>query len=451
MDNNSKSVADFLGLDKGAVEEVQSLRVGDNVVVRVKMREGERKCPGCGSNNVKFKEYHTRKLISPLFQNMGCTVMMKERRYVCRLCGKSYYEDIPLAAGSAKVTQEMVYTVLKKLQDYNTTFANVARDLRVSPTAVADIFDRFYNPKRERMPELLCIDECYLKGNFEKPYALVLFNWANGRIVDVLEGREKVSISKYLFEVPAEERERVEVVCIDMWETYLELSRRYFKNAIVVVDSFHVIKNMNAALDRVRCRVMNSLDRGSDEYHYLKKYHWTLFKIAADRTGKRFRDRATRAYVTIQEVLNKILATSEELLRAYEICYEYRVFNKLPHTKGEAYKKIDRIVAEIAEAGVEELYEFAGTLANWRDCIAESFEQRVEQRRVSNGPIEGFNSYFKESLFVTRGMANFQRFRDRLILANRKEIELSPTQKTRKRKGRKRGKYRKKKAAKNES
>ena len=63
-----------------------------------------------------------------------------------------------------------------------------------------------------------------------------------------------------------------------MWENYRDLAHRYFPNALVCVDSFHVVKNVNYAFDRVRIRIMNSYDRASEEYRLLKRFHWLLKK-----------------------------------------------------------------------------------------------------------------------------------------------------------------------------
>src|SRR5574344_531301 len=76
------------------------------------------------------------------------------------------------------------------------------------------------------------------------------------KIVDVLKGRDKLTISNYLGAISQEERANVEYVSIDMWDPYRDLATRYFPNAKVCVDSFHVMENMSRALDYVRCRIM---------------------------------------------------------------------------------------------------------------------------------------------------------------------------------------------------
>ena len=46
-----------------------------------------------------------------------------------------------------------------------------------------------------------------------------------------------------------------------MWETYRDVSKVMFPNAKIAVDSFHVMQNVNRAIDRVRgVRMTKSLN-----------------------------------------------------------------------------------------------------------------------------------------------------------------------------------------------
>ena len=81
-------------------------------------------------------------------------------------------------------------------------------------------------------------------------------------------------------------RNNVKAVIIDMWDSYKELVHRYFKNSIVAVDSFHVIKHLNDAITKVRLNVMRKFKKANankliehDMYYYmLKKFHYFFTK-----------------------------------------------------------------------------------------------------------------------------------------------------------------------------
>jgi transposase len=99
------------------------------------------------------------------------------------------------------------------------------------------------------------------------------------KIVDVLPSRHKFKLDKYFSRIPLSRRKRVLAVTIDMWETYKNLAEMYFPNAIIAIDSFHVIKMIHEAVQSIRKKHMMKYDNGqveilqnSDKYYMLKKF-----------------------------------------------------------------------------------------------------------------------------------------------------------------------------------
>src|SRR5690554_7400616 len=101
--------------------------------------------------------------------------------------------------------------------------------------------------------------------------------------------RHKNYLHQYFLRIPIDEKDRVKVFIIDMWESYRDILKKSFPKALIAVDSFHVIANLNRAMDRVRIDTMNrfKLERSklinNDMYYYmLKKFHY-FFKVDLDR------------------------------------------------------------------------------------------------------------------------------------------------------------------------
>ncbi len=67
----------------------------------------------------------------------------------------------------------------------------------------------------------------------------------NKKIYDILESRDKNTLWKYFGLIPKEERDKVKYITIDMWPTYKDVSKHFFRNAKIAVDSFHVMENIN--------------------------------------------------------------------------------------------------------------------------------------------------------------------------------------------------------------
>jgi transposase len=66
-------------------------------------------------------------------------------------------------------------------------------------------------------------------------------------------------------------------VCSDMWEPYLKLIRERCSEALHILDRFHIVSNLNKALDKVRAEETGRMKReGRDPI--LKKSRWLRLK-----------------------------------------------------------------------------------------------------------------------------------------------------------------------------
>lgn len=92
-----------------------------------------------------------------------------------------------------------------------------------------------------------------------------------------------------------------------------------------------------------------------------------------------------RHHIPAVELLNLILSLDPELEIAYLTIFNLREF--------ETVKK---------------------ALKNWKQEIINSFDT-VEDRRISNGPVESVNSRIKLMKFSSTGYGNFERFRKRVL------------------------------------
>lgn len=117
----------------------------------------------------------------------------------------------------------------------------------------------------------------------EKPYLFVIADFQKNNIYDILPSRHKHVISRYFSKIPIEIRRNVKYITMDMWDTYRDVCEIYFSWAKIAIDSFHVVKLINNALDKIRISVMQKYNNSSDdliknhEYYYmLKKYHYIL-------------------------------------------------------------------------------------------------------------------------------------------------------------------------------
>src|ERR1035438_2134855 len=73
---------------------------------------------------------------------------------------------------------------------------------------------------------------------------------------------------------------KIVFVCSDMWEPYLKLIRENCSEALHILDRFHIVANMNKALDHVRAEETSRMKR-EGRAPVLKKSRWLLLRGAA--------------------------------------------------------------------------------------------------------------------------------------------------------------------------
>lgn len=104
-----------------------------------------------------------------------------------------------------------------------------------------------------------------------------------------------------------------------MWDTYKDIAQIFFPNALICIDSFHVINTINRAFDKVRIRIMNCYDTKSEEYKLLKKFTWLLRKSYANVDKyeyidlKKYYKLTGSRYISTEALINTLLSINPEL------------------------------------------------------------------------------------------------------------------------------------------
>ena len=113
---------------------------------------------------------------------------------------------------------------------------------------------RCVNHKPTELPEVLSLDE--FKGNSGgQKYNSIVADSRNHKVIDILPNRYENDLIRYFSQF--ESRKNVKYFVCDMNPHFRQVGKICFKNAVVVADRYHVIRQAYWAMERVRKNEQN--------------------------------------------------------------------------------------------------------------------------------------------------------------------------------------------------
>lgn len=416
-------------------------KVNGNLVVTIVLNNDTKCCKFCGSTSFGSHGFIHKKITHSISTNQPCILNYRARRFKCKDCGKTFLEYNPFCQEDEKLSLYTVIKILEKLRSHTSTFTSVAKDLNVSIQTVVNVFDNYVSGTRLKLSEVICIDEIYTNKLTSKKYSCVVMDFKIKQVIDVYPSRLKYDLIDNFMRIPLEERKLVKYVVIDMWDTYKQVSLDVFPNAIIAVDSFHVIKHLNLAIDMIRLKVMRKYDKGHSRlenaemyYYMLKKFHY-FFNKNFDDIPDFLKVHKLNSTWDKYEIRKYLLSIDPDLAYAYNLKQEYQEFNYTA-SFDTCDKELNKLINDFRSSHLKEFQEFGKLLNHWRNEIKNSFIRvnvRIKdkkgnfiivKKRLSNGPMEGCNSRIKCLIKNANGYRNFERFRKRVFFSLNKNTPI---------------------------
>jgi len=195
------------------------------------------------------------------------------------------------------------------------------------------------------------IDE-FSKGK-NHDYGVVLVNLECNKVIDLVDGgKTKKAAAALLSKVNTD---RIKACAIDMWQPFRDACREVLPQAAVVVDRFHVIKETNEALDKVRKRARKHM-KSKEKKVSLFKYKELILMGMENLSPKQ------------EERLWQILSWHRDLSRSYELKELLRTIYAGKDAE-KAPQELDNWIREVENNNIPEMTEVAQTVKHWRKEI----------------------------------------------------------------------------------
>ncbi|MDY0277109.1 MAG: ISL3 family transposase [Acholeplasma sp.] len=412
------------------ISKVDSYSVNNDLIIEIKTSPNTTICSFCNSTNINIKEYKKVKITHSISMTKSIYILFHRRRYKCKTCGKTFYEHDPFTDHKSRLSNLTIINILEYLKDVNHSFTGASKYYNTSINTVINVFDRYITAYRNKLPEVLCIDEVHIKSNVKYPYACVLLDFHTSKIVDVLKTRHKDYLTSYFESFDIKELDNVKYVVMDLWSPYKDVIKRLMPKAKIIADAFHVVTNINRILDKKRTQVMNNyrkqkndnLNYSNDFGYLLKRFSWLIRYNRQNVKGKNIWIDKYRFSVYSYDLLNHLLSSDNELKEIYNIKHIYQDFNSYTNIDTAKEKLLDLInIFRVHE--ITEIREYGRTLNRWKDEIINSFT-KYDGKRYSNGRLESINRQIKTIIRNSFGITNFKRFRARVMYSINKNVPI---------------------------
>ena len=302
------------------------------------------------------------------------------RRVNCKRCDRVVVEKVPWVQGKSQHTTYyslFLATWAKRLawQEVARIFSTSWQSVYKSVKWVVD-----YGLEHRDLHGIfaIAIDEIqYSKGH---KYLTLVYQIDKGcrRLIWIGKERTSETIDNFFIWFGKRRCRTLKFICSDMWKSYLNAAAAFAPKALNVLDRFHIVANLNRALDLVRREEVARL-KSKGKQAQLTKTKWILLKRPKNLTRKqrgRFRElleinlRSVRAYI---------------MKESFQHLWSYA----LPSRAG---RFLDMWCQEAMCSRIEPMKKMARQFREHRELILNYFRARKE---YSSGVVEGLNNKAK--------------------------------------------------------
>lgn len=354
-------------------------------------------CPQC-KHRGRIVHIHTTPRLWRDLTICGWTIFFTyaPKEILCKKHGR-VQEDIPWANSYARVTYRFEYALLIYCQIMTQKAA--ARLLHISPSTLSDLLHQSIQRLRADHKIIglksIGIDEIsYCKGH---KFATIVYDLDRSCVVWVGKGKGRKTIDRFFNECLSDyQKSHIQSAACDMSEAYLGALQDHCPNATLVLDRFHIVKAIHAALDDIRKEQWRQA--AIEDRKVFKGLRWLLFKRSSNRSKKESR------------VLNTLSKANRRIHRAWVLKDEFDHFWNYKYS-GSAEKFFKYWTRAALRTRLEPFEKLVKTLRKYKDQILAFIETRI-----TNAVAEGINRIIKIVKNRASGFRNLESFTDMIFL-----------------------------------
>jgi transposase len=388
--NRVQKHASFVYQNARLIEDEEGLRIDIDIEGRA---NGQPVCSGCGKRRSGYDRLPERRFEFVPLWGIAVFFLYRMRRVSCPCCG-IVVESVPWADGKQRLTTTYAWFLARWAKKMSWT--EVANSFNSSWSTVFRAVQCAVQWGRAHVNlqniTAIGVDEIAWKKGHNSFLTLVYqIDQDVRRLLWIGEDRKVKTLLKFFRWFGAKRTAKLQFICSDMWKPYLKVIAYKANNAVHILDRFHIVSNINKAIDEVRRHEAARLK--ADGYEpVLTKSRWCILKRPENLTENQ------------EAKLADLLRYNLKTVRSYLLKEDFQLFwyYVSPTWAG---KFLDRWCNRVMLSQIEPMKKMARSLRSHRELILNWFRAK---RSVSTGVVEGFNAKAKLTTKRAFGFSSYK-------------------------------------------
>jgi len=324
--------------------------------------------------------------------NMPVYFHYRMRRVDCTTCGVKV-EQVPWVEGKSHITKPFALFLARwarKLswketaESFCTTWDTVFR-------AVKQIVEYGMEHRNLEGITAIGVDEIqYGKGHQYLTLAYQIDS-SKKRLLFVGKDRKAKTLLRFFWDLGKDRCAAIKFVCSDMWRPYVKVIAKKIPDALHILDRFHIVQNLNKAIDKIRAEEIKRLASEGYDQEVLRNTKYCFLKNEENLTDNQ------------KAKLDDVLQYDLKSVRAYLLKESFQLFwNYKSPRWAEWY--LNRWCARAMRSRLEPIKKFARMIRRYQPLIMNWFKAK---KAYSSGIVEGMN---RKINLVTRKSYGFRSY-----------------------------------------
>jgi len=361
--------------------------------IEISVRRGSRPvCSGCHRRGPGYDTLPQRRFEFVPLWGIAVFFLYAMRRVDCPRCGVKV-ELVPWAEGKNHLTTTYAWFLARwarrlswkeVAEAFYTSWDNVFRSVKMAVS---------WGLAHRTLEDITAIgiDEIAYKKRHK--YLTMVYQIDDGcrRLLWVGKDRTQKTMRLFFNEFGKERTAQLQFICSDMWKPYLSIIAKMAGNALNILDRFHIMSQMNKAIDKVRAQETRAL-KAKGKQPILAKSRWCLLKRPNKLTEKQ----------TVK--LKELLACNLKTIRAYLLKEDFQRFWQYKRAAW-AEKFLNEWCKRTMRSRLPPMKKMAKMLRAHKGLLLNWFRAR---EKIALGAVEGLNNKAKVTCRRSYGFRNYE-------------------------------------------